>query len=45
VLTLILIDCRLRISHPLRRESECLAADADAVLYLRYLNHKMKRGA
>jgi integrase len=45
LITLVLIQCGLRISDALRLPPGCVVHDADNAPYLRYYNHKMKREA
>ena len=46
LVTLILVRCGLRVSDALRLPFDCVVTDDDAgAPYLRYFNHKMKRGA
>jgi integrase len=45
LITLILIRCGLRLGDALRLPTDCIVHDADNAPYLRYTNHKMKRGA
>ncbi len=45
LVTLILIQCGLRISDAIRLPFDCLIRDRDGAPYLRYVNHKMSREA
>jgi integrase len=45
LVTLILINCGLRISDALKLPADCIITDNDGAPYLRYYNHKMRREA
>jgi len=45
LLTLILMNCGLRVTDAARLHLDCVITDADGAPYLKYFNHKMKREA
>lgn len=45
LLTLILMNCGLRVTDAARLPIDCVITDSDGAPYLKYFNHKMKREA
>lgn len=45
LITLILMNCGLRVTDAARLSIDCVITDADGAPYLKYFNHKMKREA
>jgi integrase len=45
LITIVLIQCGLRVKDAVRLPYDCLTEDHDGAPYLRYFNHKMKREA
>lgn len=45
LITLILMQCGLRVTDAIRLPTDCIVYDGEGAPYLRYLNHKMRREA